>query len=88
MFFRRTRHKELCTEIQGRLMSCSDCGEIISLSDIINTCLQKWRDTIILNNRLQDNMPDTIIPLSKERLDMAAYTFMYHIENGCALEKD
>jgi hypothetical protein len=30
----------------------------------------------------------TIIPLSKERLDMAAYTFSYHMENACAVKKD
>jgi hypothetical protein len=69
-------------------MSCSDCRKIISTSDIINSCLQLWRDTVIPSNRLQDNRPDTIIPLSKEKLDMAAYTFTYHMENGCALEKD
>jgi hypothetical protein len=69
-------------------MLCSDCGEIISTSDIIINCLQKWRDNIIPSNRLQDNRPNTIISLSKERLDMAAYTFMYHMENGCALDKD
>ncbi len=62
--------------------------KIISTSDIINSCLQLWRDTVIPSNRLEDNRPDTIIPLSKERLDMAAYTFTYHMENGCALEKD
>ena len=60
-------HKELCTEIQGQLMSCSDCENIISTSDIINSCLQLWRDTIIPSNRLQDNRPDIIIPLFKER---------------------
>ncbi len=87
-FFQSAHHKELCTAIQGRLMPCSDCGEIISTSHIFNSCLQKWRDTIIPSNRLQDNRPDTIIPISKERLDMAAYTFMYHMENSCALEKD
>jgi hypothetical protein len=86
--FWRARHKELCTEIQGGLMSCSDCGKIISTSDIINSCLQRWRDIIITSNRLKDNRPDTIIPLSKETLDMTAYTFTYHMENGCALEKD
>ena len=86
--FGRACHKEICTEIQEGLMSCSDCGKIISTSDIINSCLQLWRDTVIPSNRLQDNRPDTIIPLSKERLDMAAYTFTYHMENGCALEKD
>jgi hypothetical protein len=69
-------------------MSCSDCGEIISTPDIVNSCLQEWRDTIIPSNRLQGNRPDMIIPLSKDRLDMAAYTFTYHMENGCALVKD
>jgi hypothetical protein len=68
-------------------MSCSDWGEIISTCDIINSCLQQWRDTIIQSNRLQDNRPDTIIPRSKARLDLAAYTFTYHMENSCALEK-
>jgi hypothetical protein len=78
--FRRARFKKLCTEIQGRLMSCSDCGEIISTSDITNGRLQQWRDTIIPSNRLQDYRPDIFIPLSKERLDMAAHTFAYHME--------
>jgi hypothetical protein len=58
-------------------MSCSEYGKIISTSDIINSCLQLWRDTVIPSNRLQDNRPDTIIPLSKERLDMAAYIYIY-----------
>ncbi len=65
-------------------MSCSDCGKKKSTSDIINSCLQQWRDIIIPSNRLKDSRPDTIIPLSIERLDMAAY----NMENGCALEKD
>jgi hypothetical protein len=45
--FRREHHKEICTEIQGGIMSCSDCGKIISTSDIINIYLQQWRDTVI-----------------------------------------
>ncbi len=68
-------------------MSCSDCGEIISTLDINNHCLQEWKNTIIPGERSQHYRPDTIIPLSRERLDMAAYTFSYHMENGCALEK-
>jgi hypothetical protein len=59
----------------------------LTLSTVVFS-LQKWRNTIIPSNRLQDNRPGTIILLSKERLDMAAYTFMYHMENGCALGKD
>jgi hypothetical protein len=86
--FWRARHKELCADVQGGLMSCSDCGEIISTSNIINHCLQEWRNTIIPGEQSQHYRPDTIIPLSKERLDMAAYTFSYHMENGCAVKKD
>ena len=69
-------------------MSYSDCGEIISTSDIINHCLQEQKNTIIPGEQSLHYRPDTIIPLSRERLDMAAYTFSYHMENGCALEKD
>ncbi len=69
-------------------MSCSDCGEIISTLDIINHCLQEWKSTIITGEQSQHYKSDTNIPLSRERLDMAAYTFSYHMENGCALEKD
>ncbi len=29
--FQYARHKELCADIQGGLMACSDCGEIISI---------------------------------------------------------
>ncbi len=58
------------------------------LHQTLSTVVQLWRDTVIPSNRLQDNRPDTIIPLIKVRLDMAAYTFTYHMENGCALEKD
>ncbi len=85
--FQRARHKELCEDIQGGLMSCSDCGEIISTSDIINNCLQERKNTVIPGEQSQHYRPDTFFPLSRERLDMAAYTFSYHMENGCTLEK-
>jgi len=38
--------------------------------------------------KAQDNWPDTNIPLSPERLDMAAYTYFYHMNEGCALATD
>jgi hypothetical protein len=65
--FWHARHKELCADIQGGLLSCSDCGEIISTSNIINHCLQEWRNTIIPGEQSHHYRPDTIIPLSKER---------------------
>jgi hypothetical protein len=69
-------------------MSCSDCGKTISTSDIINKSLKQWREFLISGDRTQNNRPDTVISLSTERLDVAAYTFTYHMEYGCTLEKD
>ena len=69
-------------------MSCSTCQKTISASDIINQSLQQFKEHLISGERSQDDRPDTIIPLSKERLDLSAYTFLYHMENGCAKEYD
>jgi len=60
----------------------------MSTVDIVNNALKRWRDTVIPNERAQHNRPDTNIPLTPARLDMAAYTFSYHRNGGCALEKD
>jgi hypothetical protein len=43
---------------------------------------------LIPGEQSQDDRPDTIIPLSKERLDMAAYTYSCHMKNGCATENN
>ncbi len=59
----------------------------MSTVDIVNNALKRWRDTVIPNERAQHNRPDTNIPLTSARLDMAAYTFSYHMNGGCALEK-
>ncbi len=69
-------------------MFCKDCEQTISTTDIVNQSLKRWKGTVIQGIRAQDNRPDTIIPLSPARLDMAAYTFSYHMNGGCALESD
>jgi hypothetical protein len=69
-------------------MSCSDCGQNISTSDTINKSLKQWGEFVIPGDRTQNYRPDTVIPLSPERLDMAANTFTSHIECSCALEKE
>jgi hypothetical protein len=80
-------HKELCTDIQGRGMPCSDSAQTISTCDIIKKSLKQWSKFLIPGDRTQNNRPDTVIPFSTERLDMAAYTFTHHMEYSCALEK-
>ena len=69
-------------------MFCEECEKNISTVDIVNQSLQTWRDFIISGERAQYIRPDTKIPLSAERLDMAANTFSYHMDDGCALETD
>ena len=61
---------------------------LLSTIDIVNKALQRWKDCLIPGDRAQYNRPDTMIPLSKERLDMAAYTFSYHMKGGCVWETD
>jgi hypothetical protein len=86
--FCRARHKELYDEVKGGIMYCPDCKETMSTIDIVNKALQRWKDCLIPGDRAQHNRSDTMIPLSKERLDMAAYTFSYHLNGGCVLETD
>jgi hypothetical protein len=86
--FRRARHKELYDEVNGNIMYCAECDKTISTVHIVNNSLKRWRDTVFSNQRTHYNRPDTNIPLSPARLDMAAYTFSYHMNGGCALEKD
>jgi hypothetical protein len=84
----QARYKDLCNDIGGGIMFCQDCEQPISTTDIVNRSLKQWKDTVIQGARAQDKWPDTNIPLSPERLDMAAYTFSYHMNGGCALESD
>jgi hypothetical protein len=86
--FRRARHKELYDEVNGIIMYCAECDKTMSTVDIVNNSLKRWRDTVLSNERAQHSRPDTNVPLSPARLDMAAYTFSYHMNGGCALEKD
>jgi hypothetical protein len=83
---RQARHKELCNDIEGGIMFCQDCEQTISITEIVNQSLKRWKDTVIQGARAQDKRPDTNIPLSPESLDMATYTFSYHMNGGCALE--
>jgi hypothetical protein len=66
------RHKELYDKVKGGIMYCPDCNQTMSTIDIVNNALQRWKDCLIPGDRAQHNRPGTMIPLSQERLDMAA----------------
>ena len=86
--FRQARHKQLCNEMKGNIMLCKKCNTSISTTEIIIQSLQRWKDICLPGIRAQDNRPDTKLPISKERLDMAAYLYSYHMNEGCAREFD
>ena len=87
--FRQARNKDLDDKVKGGIMFCEDCDNFSSTVDIVNQSLHEtWRDSIVSGESVQYIRPDTKIPLSAERLDMAAYTFSYHMGEGCALETD
>jgi hypothetical protein len=46
------RHKELCYDIRGGF--CKDCEQPISITDIVNQSLKRWKDTVIQGARAQD----------------------------------
>jgi hypothetical protein len=87
-FFHCARHNELYDKVKGGIMYCSDCNQTMSTIGIINKAQQRWKDCLISGDRAQHNRQDTKIPLSQERLDMAAYTFSYHMNGGCVLVTD
>jgi hypothetical protein len=78
--FRQARNKDACNEVKGGIMYCEYCDKTISTVDIINQSLQTWRDSIITGEKAQYFRPDTQIPLSAARLDMAAFPFV--LSNG------
>ena len=66
----------------------STCGQNLSPSDIVRESLNKLHEYLIPGDRGKDNRLDNILPLSKERMDIAAYTYSYHMKHGCATEND
>ena len=86
--FRQARNKNFCNDINGGIMFCGQCNDTISTVDIVNQSLKRWKDDILTGIRAQDNRPDTNLPISQERLDMASYLHSYHMDGGCVPEKD
>ena len=84
--FRNARHKNLCHEIKGKLMECKDCGKQVSSIDVVNLALTRWKQIALKSSKHERH--DTVLPMSPERLDMAAYTYSYNLDGGCAIEED
>ncbi len=83
---RNGRHKNLCHDIGGKVMECRECKSEVSTTDIVKLSLESCRQRVL--NDGTDSRPDCNLPMSSERMDMAAYTYSYHMDGGCIEEKD
>lgn len=79
--FRDARHEEGHKLIGGRVMKDLQDGSLISCEHLINHSLKTWKQHSLRD--FHDRHLDTVLPLSQERVDMAAYTYSYHMDGGC-----
>ena len=78
---RNARHNKLSSEIGGNVMECPHCNKQVSTIDIVNSALARWKEYAIQGTT--ESRPDITLPISKHRLDMAAYTYSYNMDGGC-----
>ena len=83
---RNARHKNLSNEIKGEVLECPVCNETISTPSLINLALARWKEYAIQGTT--ESRPDLTLPISPERLDIAAYTYSYHMDGSCHPLKD
>ena len=80
--FQNGRHEDLCQDLCGNIINDETMGQAFSPNDLIEHSLRHWKDCLYRDTRNAMG-PDTYLPLSDARLDMAAYTYTYHMPDGC-----
>ena len=57
----------------------------IITTDIVNLVLEDWKTKI--SKGKVNKLSDISLPISSQQLDIAAFTYSYHLEGGWHLEK-
>jgi len=78
---RDARHKEHCHEVGGKILECKSCGKGVSTQEIINMTLREWHQNALRDKQTSANS-NLEFPLSKARLDIAAYRWPYDKYNS------
>ena len=81
-------HKSPCASVNAKLMKCAQCQMACSHHDLVWNSLKMWRKPMPSLLSVNETTPliiddDGVLP-SNTILDMAAYTYSYHMEHGCA----
>ena len=72
--------------MKGEVVQCKDYGHHTKTIDAVNLALQRWKQETLKDD--VEKRPDTILPLSSERLDIVAYTYLYHMNGGYINKED
>ena len=81
---RDARCKELSRALDGQILECDSCHTPLSTIDVINLSLNRWKKHCLRGTHRQlSERTDTYIPTTGERLDIASYTYSYHMDGGC-----
>ena len=75
---RDARHKDFSTNIDGKVIEIKPQSQMIAPSTMVYHSLQRWRDAAFKDKCMQKRQ-DVFLPLSDARIDIAAYTYSYHI---------
>ena len=91
---REARHNALCHGLQGRVIMCKECKEETATIDTFDLSIERWRDFALEDDKRRNKDGkdrfecDAKLPMPRERLDIAAYTYSYHMDGGSLEEKD
>ena len=77
--FRDARNRTMNKGIRGQVMHCPNCKVIVSTQDVVNLSLEHWlEDAQHKGTKFTEGLP-----LTPERLDIAALRHSYDTKDGC-----
>ena len=76
--FRDARHKDLSPTIEGKVIEIRPESQLIAPRTLIDHSLRSWRDAAF-KDKCWQSRHDVFMPLSDARIDIAAYTYSYHM---------
>ena len=80
--FRDARHKDISPTIDGKVIEIKPESQQISPHTLIYHSLERWREAAF-HDRCMQSRCDVFLPLCDARIDIASYTYSYHMNEKC-----
>ena len=90
--FCNTRNKVLCNDIKCQVARCRNCGQQLSLNEIINRALDRWREIAICDISMVKTVSFSISSewmnlwsyrFSPEQINIWTYRYSYDMDDCC-----